>query len=104
MHYTNLNKNGKQEDEFRPQDFLDMDSGDSENEILQQFKPESDRQKMIGLMQPQSPIRQYVPPYLGVNNSNIEEQTGYSNSPKFSIYRLNNQSHMKAGANNGFGD
>jgi hypothetical protein len=45
-----------------------------------------------------------VPPYLGVNNSNIEEQTGYSNSPKFSIYRLNNQSHMKDGANNGFGD
>ena len=25
----------------------------------------------------------------------IDEQTGYSNSPKFSIYRLNNQSNMK---------
>jgi len=44
-----------------------------------------------------TPIKQFVPNYLGQNN--IEEQTGYSNSPKFSIYRLNNQSNMKDGPN-----
>ena len=31
------------------------------------------------------------------SNQNIEEQTGYSNSPKFSVYRLNNPSVMKEG-------
>ena len=40
MHYTNLNKAGSQDDEFRPSDFLDLDSGDSDNEILAKFKPE----------------------------------------------------------------
>lgn len=38
-----------------------------------------------------------MPPYSLVNNS-IDEQTGYSNSPKFSVYRLNNQSAMREGA------
>ena len=37
-----------------------------------------------------TPIKQFVPNYLGQNN--IEEQTGYSNSP-------NNQSNMKDGPN-----
>ena len=31
------------------------------------------------------------------SNEHIEEQTGYSNSPKFSVYRLNNPSVMKEG-------
>ena len=44
MHYSNLNKRGTQAEEFRPQDFLDMDSGDSDNEILATFKPEADAQ------------------------------------------------------------
>ena len=47
MHYSNLNnlnKRGSQAEEFRPQDFLDMDSGDSDNEILATFKPEADAQ------------------------------------------------------------
>jgi len=52
MHYTNLNKAGSQDDEFRPQDFLDLDSGDSDNEILAKFKPENEETKMISLMQP----------------------------------------------------
>ena len=43
MHYSSLNKAGKQNDEFRPQDFLDLDSGDSDNEILAKFKPEADK-------------------------------------------------------------
>ena len=37
-------------------------------------------------------------------NNSIEEQTGYSNSPKFSIYRLNNQSQMKDGQMQNFED
>ena len=97
MHYSNLNnKEGSQEDEFRPQDFLDLDSGDSDNEILAKFKPENEERKLISLMQPSSssPIKNFMPPYLGGTN-NIDEQTGYSNSPKFSIYRLNNQSNIK---------
>ena len=40
MHYSNLNQ-GKEEDAFNPQDFLDIESGDSENEILSSFKPQS---------------------------------------------------------------
>jgi len=40
MHYTNFAKGGKTGDEFKPEDFLDLDSGDSDNEVLQQFKPE----------------------------------------------------------------
>lgn len=40
MHLTSLNRFGNQEDEFRPQDFLDLDSQDSDNEILAKFKPE----------------------------------------------------------------
>jgi len=39
MHYSNLNNAGHRDDEFRPQDFFDMDSGDSENEVLATFKP-----------------------------------------------------------------
>ena len=65
--------------------------------------------EMISLLQP-SPYTQnnssisainkqfMPPPYIATNSHNgamIDEQTGYSNSPKFSIYRLNNQSHMK---------
>ena len=97
MHYSNLNKAaGGADDEFRPQDFLDLDSGDSDNEILAKFKPETDT-KMISLLQPTSQIKQFVPPYLATSGHNIEEQTGYSNSPKFSIYRLNNQSNLKDG-------
>lgn len=97
MHYSNLNKaGGGNDDEFRPQDFLDLDSGDSDNEILAKFKPETDN-KMISLLQPTSQIKQFVPPYLATGGHNIEEQTGYSNSPKFSIYRLNNQSNLKDG-------
>ena len=56
MHYSNLNKGGNKDDEFRPQDFLDLDSGDSDNEVLAKFKPETDQRKMIGLLQPPSPI------------------------------------------------
>ena len=38
MHYSKLNSQGK-DDEFRPSDFLDLDSaGDSDNEILAKFK------------------------------------------------------------------
>ena len=40
MHLTSLNRFGSKEDEFRPQDFLDLDSQDSDNEILAKFKPE----------------------------------------------------------------
>ena len=106
MHYSNLNNGGNKEDEFRPQDFLDLDSGDSDNEVLAKFKPEAEKRPMIGLLQPPSPmpIRQFGPPSYQVNGgSQIDEQTGYSNSPKFSIYRLNNQSQMKDGQN-GFED
>ena len=41
MHYSNFNeqKGSVQDDEFRPQDFLDLDSGDSDNEILARFRP-----------------------------------------------------------------
>ena len=56
MHYSNLNNGGNKDDEFRPQDFLDLDSGDSDNEILAKFKPEGDKRKMRGLLQPPSPI------------------------------------------------
>ena len=39
QHYSKLNTSGKADDEFRPQDFLDMDSADdSDNEILMKFK------------------------------------------------------------------
>ena len=41
MSYLRLNKAGgntNRENEFRPQDFLDIDSGDSDNEILANFK------------------------------------------------------------------
>lgn len=57
MHYTRLNNGGDREDEFRPQDFLDLDSGDSDNEILAKFRPEVEERKMISLMQPPSPIK-----------------------------------------------
>ena len=88
MHYSNLNQ-GKDEDAFNPQEFLDLDSGDSDNEILSSFKPNSKNQeRMISLQQP--PDSKYVPPYVNTNLTNIDEQTGYSNSPKFSVYRLNN--------------
>jgi len=53
MHYSNLNN---QEDDFRPQDFLDLDSGDSDNEILAKFKPENQGRKLTGLI-PSSPIK-----------------------------------------------
>ena len=39
MNLTSLNRFGAQEDEFRPQDFLDLDSQDSDNEILAKFNP-----------------------------------------------------------------
>ena len=74
-----------------------MDSGDSDNEILAKFRPEPEANKMISLLQPASPIKLHVQPYMGPpshNQSGIDEQTGYSNSPKFSVYRLNNQSHL----------
>ena len=45
MHYSNLNKGSKKEDEFRPSDFLDLDSGDSDNEILAKFKNDADGNK-----------------------------------------------------------
>ena len=64
MHYSNLNKAGNQDDAFRPQDFLDLDSGDSDNEILATFKPENENSKIISLNKPSSPIKQFVPPYL----------------------------------------
>lgn len=54
MHYTSLNKAGQKSDEFRPQDFLDLDSGDSDNEILAKFRPEVEENKMLSLMQPLS--------------------------------------------------
>ena len=38
MHYSKFNS-GKDDEGFRPQDFLDLDSGDSDNEILAKFKP-----------------------------------------------------------------
>ena len=50
MHYSNLNNGGTKDDEFRPQDFLDLDSGDSDNEILAKFKPDKDKRKMRGLL------------------------------------------------------
>ena len=37
MHYSSLNQ-GNQDDVFKPEDFLDIDSGDSDNEILQNFR------------------------------------------------------------------
>ena len=38
MHLTSLNRfGGKDDDVFRPQDFLDLDSQDSDNEILAKF-------------------------------------------------------------------
>ena len=38
MHLTSLNRfGGKEDDVFRPQDFLDLDSQDSDNEILAKF-------------------------------------------------------------------
>ena len=69
MHYTNLNSKGNADDDFRPQDFLDLDSGDSDNEVLAKFKPE--KQKKIDHMQPPSPIKQFVPNYIGTTG--IEE-------------------------------
>ena len=102
MHYSKLNRKGGKDDEFRPQDFLDMDSGDSDNEILAKLKQEDGTaQQAGGLLRPLSPLKQLVPQYMQIQTSlvssgnNIEEQTGYSNSPKFSIYRLNNPSHLK---------
>ena len=77
---------------------MDLDSGDSDNEILAKFRPETEVNKMISLLQPASPIKYQGQPYLGPpshNQSGIDEQTGYSNSPKFSVYRLNNQSHLQ---------
>lgn len=100
MHLTSLNRFVGREDEFRPSDFLDLDSQDSDNEILAQFKPQNalpggilskpnGQNEMLSLLQQNSPMKQYPPPYIATNNL-IDEQTGYSNSPKFSIYRLNN--------------
>lgn len=44
MHYTRLNDVQQlPEDVFRPNDFLDLDSGDSENEILAQYNPKKRR-------------------------------------------------------------
>ena len=40
MRLTSLNRFGSKEDEFRPQDFLDLESQDSDNEVLAKFKPE----------------------------------------------------------------
>jgi len=61
-----------------------------------------DQNEMLILMQPSSPLKQFAPPYIATSNM-IDEQTGYSNSPKFSIYRLNNQSNMGKDAS-GFED
>ena len=58
MHFSNINnmsKRGTQVEEFRPQDFLDLESGDSDNEILANFKPEADAQAQK---------QQFLPPYL----------------------------------------
>lgn len=59
MHYTRLNDVQQlPEDVFRPNDFLDLDSGDSENEVLAQYKPKKRRNSthktgdMIALSQP----------------------------------------------------
>ena len=95
MHYSSLNT-GNQDDVFKPEDFLDIDSGDSDNEILQNFKKQDSKvqppnDNMISLQQP--PIAKYVAPYIDTSHvptRGVEEQTGYSNSPKFSVYRLNN--------------
>ena len=70
MHYTNLNSKGHEDDDFRPQDFLDLDSGDSDNEVLAKFKPEKEERKMLNLAPP-SPIKQFVPNYIGATG--IEE-------------------------------
>ena len=46
MHLTSLNRfaGGKDEDVFRPQDFLDLDSqDDSDNEILAKFQNHSSK-------------------------------------------------------------
>ena len=59
MHYSNLNKGSKKEDEFRPSDFLDLDSGDSDNEILAKFKNEADGAKTNNLLKPSSPHKQF---------------------------------------------
>ena len=50
---------------------------------------------MLSLLQPNAYEKQFAPPPLIQTNNLIDEQTGYSNSPKFSVYRLNNQSNMK---------
>ena len=105
MRLTSLNRFGSKEDEFRPQDFLDLESQDSDNEVLAKFKPEVvlpdsmlskplGQNEMLSLLQPNSFENQFAPPPIHTNNL-IDEQTGYSNSPKFSVYRLNNQSNMK---------
>ena len=72
MHYSNLNQAGK-DDAFNPQDFIDLDSGDSDNEILSSFKLTNNKPnvEMISLQQP--PGGKYVPPYLNVPPSNIDE-------------------------------
>jgi hypothetical protein len=74
MHYSNLNPDGNDEDNFRPSDLIDIESGDSDNEILAQFRPKE--KKMISLQQPVM----YKPPYLNINAVNstaIDDQTGY---------------------------
>ena len=80
MHYSLLNEH----DEVRPSDLIDFESGDSDHEILAQFKP---IKQIITLQQPD--LKKYKAPYEA-NTTGIDEQTGYSNSPKFSVYRLNN--------------
>ena len=73
-----------------------MESGDSDNEILATFKPEANAPAQK---------QQFIPPYLqNQNNHNIDDNTGFTNSPKFSIYRLNNQSSLNNGATSDFND
>ena len=106
MRLTSLNRFGSKEDEFRPQDFLDLESQDSDNEILAKFKPEVvlpdsmlskplGQNEMLSILQPNAYEKKFAPPPIIQTNNLIDEQTGYSNSPKFSVYRLNNQSNMK---------
>lgn len=38
MHFGLLSASGENDD-FRPSDLVDIESGDSENEVLAQFKP-----------------------------------------------------------------
>ena len=60
MHYSNLNKGSNKDDEFRPADFLDLDSGDSDNEILAKFKNEADPGKAYNnSLKPISPLKQF---------------------------------------------